>query len=175
MARAGEVAGRQFALVKSLSPDQRKEFKALSAAIVAAGEKEQDDDNAMTTLGLRRLDMVQLLSLDRGKFTPKAWRETIAERYDGLRHDRMVVESNGYQIALKRDLAEKNLPLVSHTTGGEKFDPFIGVESLAILFENDRIILPYDKTDPTTVALVDQLVDELRQFPIGHTGDSAMA
>ena len=76
---------------------------------------------------------------------------------------------------MKRDLAEKNLPIAAFTTGGEKFDPYIGVESLALLFENDRIILPYDKEDPYTIALVDQLVDELRQFPVGHTGDTAMA
>lgn len=169
--------GKNLRLITSLSKDARKEFKALTSGIdSAAGEDEQDDDNAQVSLGLRRLDdMVILLSLDRGKFTPKEWRTTIADRYDGLLYDRMVVESNGYQIALKRDLAEKNLPVVAFHTGGEKLDPFIGVESLAILFENDRIILPYDKSDPVTVSLIDQLVDELRQFPVGHTGDSAMA
>lgn len=169
--------GANYKLIRSLSPDERKEFKALTGGIdLAASEEEQADDNAMVGLGLRRLDdMIQLLSLDRGKFTPKEWRNTIGERADGLRHDRILVETNGYQVALKRDMAEKNLPLASFTTGGEKFDPFIGVESMAILFENDRIILPYDKSDPYTIAAVDQLVDELRQFPVGHTGDSAMA
>lgn len=169
--------GANFRLLKELNADQRKEFRAVTAGIdLAASEEEQADDNAMLTLGNRRLDdMVQLLSLDRGKFTPKEWRKTIAERYIGFKHDRLLVETNGYQVSLKRDLSEYNLPIASFTTGGEKFDPYIGVESLAILFENDRIILPYDKSDPTTITLVDQLVDELRQFPVGHTGDSAMA
>jgi len=169
--------GANLRLVHTLSQDQRKEFKIVTAGNdLAAGEKEQDDDNALLTLGLRRLDdMVQVLSLDRGKFSPAEWRKTMVERFDGLAHDRIIVESNGYQIAIKRDLADKNLPVVAFNTGGEKLDPYIGVESLAILFENDRVILPYDKSDPTTIALIDQLVDELRQFPIGHTGDSAMA
>lgn len=169
--------GANFRLLRELTPDQRKEMRAVTSGIdLAASEDEQADDNAMCTLGLRRLDdMVQLLGLDRGKFSPKEWRKTIAERYLGFKHDRMLVESNAYQVALKRDLAEYNLPIAGFTTGGEKFDPYIGVESLAILFENDRIILPYDKTDPYTVALVEQLVDDLRQFPVGHTGDSAMA
>lgn len=169
--------GRNLRLVKSLSTDQRKEFKVVTGGIdLAAGEDEQDDDNAMLSLGMRRLDdMVQLLSLDRGKFTPKEWRSTVAERAGAFKHDRIIVESNAYQVAMKRDLAEKNLPIVGFATGGEKLDPYIGVEAMAILFENDRIILPYDKSDPDTIAKVDQLVDELRQFPIGHTGDSAMA
>lgn len=172
-----KARGAGLRLIGSLSTDQRKEFKILTAGIdLAASEEEQADDNAMLSLGLRRLDdMVQVLGLARGQFTPKKWRGTIVERDEGFLHDRIVVETNGYQVALKRDIVERNLPIVGFTTGGEKFDPYIGVESLAILFENDRIILPYDKTDPTTIALVDQLVDELRQFPVGHTGDSAMA
>ena len=169
--------GENYRLLRELTVDQRKEMKAVSGGIdLAAGEDEQDDDNAMITLGTRRLDdMVQLLGLDVGKFTPKDWRKTIAERAGGFKHDRIVVETNGYQVALKRDLAESNLPIVAFHTGGEKLDPYIGVESLAILFENDRIILPYDKSDPYTIAVVDRLVDELRQFPVGHTGDCAMA
>ncbi len=169
--------GENYRLLKTLSVDQRKEFNKLTGGIdLAASEDEQADDNAMITLGERRLDqMVQLLGLDVGKFSPKDWRALIAERGDGFRHDRIVVETNGYQVALKRDLAEKNLPLVAFNTGGEKLDPYIGVESLAILFENNRIILPYDKADPATIAAVDRLVDELRQFPVGHTGDCAMA
>lgn len=172
-----KARGANLRLVRGLTDDMRKEFKVLTGGIdLAASEEEQADDNAMLSLGLRRLDdMVQLVGLDRGKFSPKEWRKTIAERGASFKHDRIIVESNGYQVALKRDLAEANLPIVAFTTGGEKLDPFIGVEAMAILFENDRIILPYDQTDPTTIALVDQLVDELRAFPAGHTGDSAMA
>ena len=169
--------GANMRLIRELNPDQRKEMKILTGGIdLAAGEEETNDDNAMVALGMRRLDdMVVLLGLDRGKFSPAAWRNTIVERHGGFRHDRIIVESNGYQKAISRDLAEKNLPIVAFTTGGEKFDPYIGVESLAILFENNRMILPYDKSDPDTIAKIDQLVDELRSFPIGHTGDSAMA
>jgi hypothetical protein len=171
------MRGENYRLMRTLSNDQRKEMKSVAGGVdLAAGEDEQDDDNAMVTLGHRRLDdMVQLLGLDVGKFTPKEWRKTIEERAVGFKHDRIVVETNGYQVALKRDLSDKNLPIVAFHTGGEKLDPYIGVESLAILFENDRIILPYDKSDPATIAAVDRLVDELRQFPVGHTGDCAMA
>jgi hypothetical protein len=49
------------------------------------------------------------------------------------------------------------------------------VESLAILSENECIIIPSDPTAPRTSALAQQLVDGLRQFPYGHTDDSVMA
>lgn len=174
--RAKERGANQR-LIRDLSNDQRKEYKVVTGGIdLAASEKEQADDNAMIMLGQRRLDdLIQLLSLDRGKFTPNDWRKTISQRSSTLKPDRIIVETNGYQNALKRDLQEDNLPIVGYSTGGEKFDPYIGVESLAILFENDRIILPYDKTDPYTIQMIDMLVDELRAFPVGHTGDSAMA
>lgn len=176
LARALE-RGANYRLIRELSNDARKELKYVTGGIdLAASEKEQADDNAMVQLGQRKIDdMIQLLSLDRGKFSPADWRKTIAERSTSLKPDRIIVETNGYQNALKRDMAEYNLPIVSYATGGEKFDPYIGVESLAILFENDRIILPYDKTDPYTVTMMDMLIDELRMFPVGHTGDSAMA
>lgn len=169
--------GRNYRLIRSLSTDQRQEFKAVTQGIdLAASEETQADDNALLTIGQRRLDdMILLLGLERGHYSPADFRKTIAERATGFKPDRMLVETNGYQVALKRDLAVHNLPIVGYQTGKEKFDPFIGVESMAILFENDRIILPYDKTDPYTIEMVDKLVDELRMFPAGHTGDSAMA
>lgn len=172
-----KVRGANMRLTSELTPDQRKEYKILTSGVdLAAKKDQQSDDNAMLTIGQRRLDdMVVLMSIMRGKYTPSEWRNVIREVNSNLRPDKIIVESNAYQITLQMDLAEENMPISAFNTGGEKFDPFIGVESLAILFENDRIILPYDKTDPVTISLIDQLVDELRQFPAGHTGDSAMA
>ena len=172
-----KARGAGYRLIRDLSNDARKEYKAVTGGIdLAASEKVQGDDNAMIYLAQRKIDdMVQLLCLDRGKYQPSEFRQLIAERSATLKPDRIIVETNGYQNALKRDLQEANLPIVGYATGGEKFDPYIGVESLAILFENDRIILPYDKTDPYTIQMIDMLVDELRAFPVGHTGDSAMA
>lgn len=169
--------GKNYRLVRSLSPDQRKEFKAITTGIdLAISEEAQADDNVLLSLGQRRLDdMILLLSLQRGHYSPAEFRKMIADESVNLKPDRMLVETNGYQLAIKRDLAQYNLPLVAYNTGKEKFDPFIGVEGMAILFENDRIILPYDKSDPYTVEMIDKLVDELRLFPAGHTGDSAMA
>jgi len=169
--------GKNYRIVRGLTTDQRKEFKAVVSGIdLAISEETQADDNALLTLGQRRLDdMLLLLGLERGHYSPAEFRKIIADSFINFKQDRMIVETNGYQKAIQRDLQGYNLPIVGYNTGKEKFDPFIGVESMAILFENDRIILPYDKNDPYTIEVVDKLVDELRLFPAGHTGDSAMA
>lgn len=174
---AAKSRGVNLRLIKELSVDQRKEFKILTTGIdLASSEKTQGDDIVFLTIGVRRLDeMVQLLNIERGKFSPEETRQMGVDHNSNFRPDKMLVENNGYQNAMKRDMAGENLPVEGFTTTGEKFDPFVGVESMALLFENDRFILPYDKLDPTTIALIDQLVDELRKFPAGHTGDSAMA
>jgi hypothetical protein len=62
-----------------------------------------------------------------------------------------------------------------HKTGGEKNDMDIGVNALAILLENGKFVIPYDSRDPRTTMLCSKLVDEMRSWPDGHTGDSLMA
>ena len=85
------------------------------------------------------------------------------------------VETVGYQESMKRDLEDKSLPVRGHRTGSEKWDSAIGVNSLAILAEQGRLILPNDKTDARTRDLIGKLTSEMRAFPDGHTGDSLMA
>ena len=67
------------------------------------------------------------------------------------------------------------MPVRGYKTGGEKKDPFIGINSLAIYAELGKLVLPFDNTDPRTINLISQLVNEMRAFPDGHTGDSLMA
>lgn len=169
--------GRNYKLVRALSEDQRTEYIVLTTGNdLAASEKEQADDLVVLTLGLRRQDnMIMLLNIERGKVGSKTGRKWAVENNQNFRPDVYMVENNAYQVAMEKDLADYNIPVKGFNTTGEKFDPFVGVESLALIFENDRIILPYDNEDPRTIEMVDQLVDELRQFPAGHTGDSAMA
>lgn len=98
--------------------------------------------------------------------------------------DIVVVENNGYQAALVRDLQGKtSLPIVPYSTGGEKYDLNVGINSLAVEFENEKWILPYntqkdsngDLPSPFTVKFVDRLCDYMMRFGSGHTGDLLMA
>ena len=87
-----------------------------------------------------------------------------------------MVEDNGYQAALQRDMAEySDLPIRGYTTGGEKFDEEVGLNSLAVEFENGKWILPYDKESPETMDIVDTLIQAMLDFPNGHTADILMA
>ena len=123
---------------------------------------------------IRRGDYV-VRNIQRGKFSPDRTRQMV------IRTDAMVkplairVETNGYQEMMYRDLGDAGVLVTSYKTNAEKNDPAIGVNSLAVLFEQGRIILPNSPKDSRTRQLITQLVNELRSFPDGHTGDSLMA
>jgi hypothetical protein len=169
--------GKHLRFVKVLSADARMQYKAVGGGIDLSSVKEEEegDDNVNLTLGWDRItDMLTVLNIECGKFSPANFRKLLIEQYQGFRHAREVVETVGYQRSLQRDMENTNIPLVGYNTGGEKYDPFVGVESLAVLFENGRIVIPSDPTDPRTYALAQRLVDGLRQFPYGHMDDTVM-
>ena len=85
------------------------------------------------------------------------------------------VESVAYQESMSLDLGERGIPVRSYHTGGEKNDPDLGVNSLAILLSQGKLILPYSNRDAGTRQLITQLINEMRAYPEGHTGDSLMA
>ena len=57
------------------------------------------------------------------------------------------VETVGYQAALAIDLSEEGVPVRSYHTGKEKFDPEVGVNTLAVLMEMGKLVIPSDATD----------------------------
>lgn len=150
---------------------------------LAIGEEDQNDDTAFLVLdrvkfskveGVKPGDIV-LRYIERGKMSPNTVRETIKSDYENLRPDGFRVETVAYQESIQRDLNEAGIPLSGYKTGGEKKDPFIGINSIAIYFELGKVVLPYDQMDPYTVLKVSELLNEMRAFPDGHTGDSLMA
>ncbi len=115
-------------------------------------------------------------NIRRGKFTPNRVREMVSGCNEQIRPLGIRVESVAYQESMVRDLWDMGHANVrGHKTGGEKNDIEIGVNSLAILLEIGKLILPYDTSDPRTIILINKLVDEMRSWPDGHTGDSLMA
>jgi hypothetical protein len=88
------------------------------------------------------------------------------------------VESNAYQQAIIMDLAEDMVPVRSYNTGKEKFDPEVGINSLAMVMELGKVVIPSDPTDARTLTLGAQLANEMRSFSgdsSEHTGDGLMA
>lgn len=87
---------------------------------------------------------------------------------------RKAIESNSFGSLHIANLVEKtDLPIVKHHTGGNKRDPYKGVPSLAIMFENRKIKLPY-KT-PEDRRTTDSLLEELHAFGSGEHTDQVMA
>jgi hypothetical protein len=71
------------------------------------------------------------------------------------------------------DRIRNHLQVIPHSTGKNKGDPVLGVESLAIDFEFGRIKLPYG--DAEGKAMAEYLFDEARTYPQGRTDDLLMA
>jgi hypothetical protein len=166
--------GKNYRLVRHPPPDLN--LKMITQGVdLAISQKSLADDTVVLTLGKLPDDRFIILNIERGKFTPAETRSIIREQFEAFKPIQIRVENVAYQEAMRRDLADMSLPVKGYKTGSEKFDEFVGIDSIAVLMENERLILPYDKTDPRTIFLIDQLCDEMRQFPSGHTGDSLMA
>lgn len=149
---------------------------------LAISQKTTADDTAFLTLdkvdiGNGEFNPGDLIirNIKRGKFTPAQTRKMVADDYATIGHTGIRVESVAYQDAMRRDLGEWGIPVKGHHTGGEKNDSDIGVNSIAILLELGKLVLPYDNSDANTIDTVNMLLNELRSWPDGHTGDSLMA
>jgi hypothetical protein len=151
---------------------------------LAASLETWGDDTVLLTLdrvrygskdGVVRQGDYIIRNIQRGQFTPNETRRMILENEVAVKPVATRVETNGMQEMMYRDLGDSGALVTSYKTGGEKNDPAIGVHSLAVLFEQGKIILPNSPRDARTRRLVAQLVNEMRAFPDGHTGDSLMA
>lgn len=143
---------------------------------LAISKKDDSDFTAMAILGQTKDGTKIPLWLSRERLTPAETKERIIALNARYKPDIVIVESNAYQKAMTIDLADTtSVPVKAYTTGGEKYDIEIGVNSLAIDFENGKWILPYSATDPHTREMVDYLVAGMLDFPSGHTEDLLMA
>ncbi len=149
---------------------------------LAISQEEMADDTALLYLdlvkdgynGVEDGDYI-IRQIHRGHFTPNEQREMpkIAWATHGLQTIR--VESVGYQKSLVIDLSNEGVPITAYNTGSEKMDPEIGINSLAVIMELGKMVIPSDMSDARTLDLASKLSNEMRAFPDGHTGDSLMA
>jgi len=109
----------------------------------------RDTDYTVGTTWARDLDTGDhyLLGLFRKRgLTPAQLRDAVIREFDafGGRVSQIAVERNAFgemhYVGLK---TSTDLPIVPHlTTGAKKADPWSGVASLSVLFENNKVILP---------------------------------
>jgi hypothetical protein len=152
---------------------------------LAISQDEFADDTAVVYLdvvkygynGIQDGDFI-LRQIHRGHFTPNEQRQAAKRSTNEHGMKAIRVESNAYQQALVMDLKEDAVPVRSYNTGKEKYDPEIGVNSLALLLELGKFVIPSDPTDARTLMLASQIVNEMRSFSgdsSEHTGDGLMA
>jgi hypothetical protein len=150
---------------------------------LAIGTEEFNDDTSIFTLGKVKYSNIEgvntgdyvVRQIKVGKMSPKETRDEIKRSYETHKPKGIRVESVGYQMAIVRDLEEFRLPITAYHTGGEKNDSSIGVNSLAIIAELNKLVLPYDQKDSNTIKIISRLMNEMRAFPDGHTGDILMS
>jgi len=132
---------------------------------VAQAEARDTDFTVGTTWG-RDLDTGDhyLLGLWRKRgLTPAQLKLAVIEEYDRFRGkvSQIAVERNAFgemhYVGLKQST---DLPIVPHlTTGAKKADPWSGVASLSVLFENEKVIIP--TRTPMDQRTVEPLINEL--------------
>lgn len=168
------------------TPHPRNVLEVSAAGMdLAISQKESADDTSVSYLDLVRYgydgvdngDFI-LRQIHRGHFTPNEQRKYAKQATNEHGMSTIRVESVGYQEALVIDLADEAVPVRSYNTGREKFDPEIGINSLALLMELGKLVIPSDPTDPRTIMLAAQLANEMRAYsadPTAHTGDGLMS
>jgi hypothetical protein len=152
---------------------------------LAISQKEHADDTAVVYLdlvkhgynGVQDGDYI-VRQIHRGKMTPNEQRQAAKTATSAHGMHSIRVESVGYQEALVIDLAEDMVPVRSYHTGREKFDPEIGLNTLAMLMELGKLVIPSDSSHPRTIMLASQLANGMRAFSgdnSAHTDDALMA
>ena len=92
----------------------------------------------------------------------------------GLPPRLVAIEKNNFGNIIVNGLFEKtNLPLAPHQTGTNKSDPWEGVPSLSLLFENSKMVLP--SGDLYSVNEMEELITELHGLGRERHDDMVMA
>lgn len=101
-----------------------------------------DDNEVMYLMHLQRFkgktygEQMQILRIINHRFRP----------------DIMFLEKNQFQEIFSQEAIKEGLPVHPHTTGQNKHDLKVGLPSLALLYENGKIKLPYQtEVDKATV------------------------
>lgn len=163
MERGKQLSMYEFPPVERLEIVQGWDFSLVQN--VAQAEA-RDTDFTVGTTWARDLDTGDhyLLGLWRKRgLTPAQLRTAVIEEYERFvgRVSQIAVERNAFgemhYVGLKKST---DLPIVPHlTTGKKKADPWSGVASLSVLFENGKVILP--SRTPRDQRTTEPLINEL--------------
>lgn len=152
--------------------------KRVEGVDLAISQAATADWTVVLTLGQDKDGKIYILNIVRGRFSPANIRATVVKEYYKFTPQKIKFENVAFQESMRKDLADhSDMPIEGFTTGGEKFDEYIGINSVGVLFENQKIVLPYNyEKNPELKELIDRLVYECEAFGSEvHTGDMLMA
>lgn len=144
---------------------------------LAISKKKTADDTAISVWGLSEQGKRILLWLDIGKFSPDEVKAKVIELYHNFNPVKVMVENVAYQDMMRQDLAKEDIPVEGfHTTSGRKFNEETGLSSMAMLFEQRKVVIPKCTDNKQHADMVKRLMHDLTVYSYDqHAGDSLMS
>lgn len=150
--------------------------------IIAAGldlaisKKANADNSAIAVWGLTEKRERVPLWLDYGKWSPDEIKAKVIEVFHNFNPVKIRVENVAYQDMMAQELA-LDVPVEGfHTTSGKKFNEETGLAHIAMLMEQDKLLLPSSQKNKDYYNKVKQLISEMSEYTYDqHAGDLLMA
>jgi hypothetical protein len=143
---------------------------------LAISKSREADNSAIAVWGLTDDRRRVCLWLDYGKWSPDEVKQRVLDAYYNYKPVKVRVENVAFQDMLRQELAQ-DIPVEGfHTTSSKKFNPETGLAHLAMLLEQDKLVLPMTRKVTEHFDKVKQLLYEMQIYSYDqHAGDLLMA
>ena len=159
--------GENYGLVDSYT---ERDLRVITGVDLAIGKGEEHDFTVFFTLGIDRDGKKRPLNIQKGKMEFSEIINTFKRLSLAFPETTFIVENNAAQDYVCQYLRDTtNIRIKGFTTGKQKADPILGLQGMAIDFENGKWIIPHH---PLTIEWIEGF---LNWTPSAHTSDIVMA
>jgi phage terminase large subunit-like protein len=156
-------------LAPNIVSSQKKFTKVVIGCDFAISASVGADYSVFTVIGVDDLEQFWLLNIWREKgATYNEQMAAIKRLNSDYRPDIIMAEDNAMQKIFIQMMKDANLPVVSHTTGINKYNLENGVPALAVLFEQGRMRFP--RGDQKSKDITDLICGELASMTFTDKG-----
>jgi hypothetical protein len=143
---------------------------------LAISKSKDAANSAIAVWGLNDKRERILLWLDYGKWNPEETKQKIVDAYYAFHPVKIRVETIAFQDMIRQELSDE-IPIEGFkTTASKKFNPETGIAHIAMLMEQNKIIIPSAKANRESFNKVRQLLYEMSVYTYNtHAGDLLMA
>ena len=166
---AAFVGMDQVTLVPNVDSSSKKFKKIVIGCDFAISASVAADYSVFIVIGQDDLDHYWLLQMWREKgATYNQQMAALKKLNSDFRPDIIMAEDNAMQKIFIQMMNDANLPVVSHTTGVNKYSLENGVPALAVLFEQNRVRFP--RGDQKSKDITDLICGELASMTFTDKG-----